>query len=91
MVAQSQSAHSVVVKLGASRQVAIPKRLHDRLGLKPGDYLEVAIERNRLVLTPKALVDKRIEEALEDLRNGRMIGPFDNAKSALRALRARTR
>ena len=49
-----------MVKVGISRQVAIPKRLHDRLGLKPGDYLEVAIDRNRLVLTPKAFVDKRI-------------------------------
>ena len=91
MGTQASSAHSAIVKLGVSRQVAIPKRLHDRLGLKPGDYLEVAIERNRLVLTPKALVDKRIDEALDDLRNGRMIGPFNDAKSAMRALRKRTR
>jgi len=26
------------VKLGVSRQVVIPKKLHDHLGLKPGDY-----------------------------------------------------
>ncbi len=28
------------VKIGASRQVVIPKRIYDQLGLTPGDYLE---------------------------------------------------
>lgn len=40
MKAQADKAPTTV-KLGVSRQVVIPKQLHDRLGLKPGDYLEV--------------------------------------------------
>jgi AbrB family looped-hinge helix DNA binding protein len=28
------------VKLGRSRQIVIPKKLYDVLGLAPGDYLE---------------------------------------------------
>jgi AbrB family looped-hinge helix DNA binding protein len=46
------------VKIGASRQVVIPKKIHDALGLSPGDYLEVDLDAGRVVLTPKTLVDK---------------------------------
>jgi len=31
------------VKLGMSRQVAIPKKIHDEIGLIPVDYLEVEL------------------------------------------------
>lgn len=46
------------VKIGASRQVIIPKRIYDELGLTPGDYLEVELHDGRLTFTPKTLVDK---------------------------------
>jgi AbrB family looped-hinge helix DNA binding protein len=79
------------VKVGVSRLVVIPKKIHDKLGLAPGDYLEVEVERGRVVMTPKALVDKRIEkrlaEGIGDLRAGRSHGPFDSAKEAVRFLR----
>ena len=79
------------VKIGVSRQVAIPKNLHDQLGLSPGDYLEVELRGHQLVLTPKQLVDRRLAEAVENVRGGRVHGPFDNAKSTMRALRRRAR
>ena len=46
------------VKIGVSRQVVIPKRLFDDLGLRPGDYLEVTLRDGSLLLTAKTLVDK---------------------------------
>ncbi len=46
------------VKIGVSRQIVIPKRLFDQLGLVPGDYLEVTLHEGSLVMTPKTLVDK---------------------------------
>ena len=84
------------VKIGVSRQVVIPKKIHDTLGLAPGDYLEVAVERGKVVMTPKALVDKRLEkrlekrlaESFEDFRKGRTSGPFSSAKAAIEALDA---
>ena len=79
------------VRVGVSRQVAIPKKLHDKLGLSPGDYLEVNIEDNRLIFTPKALIDKRLAESFEDYRKGRRHGPFATAKEAIRALHAGVR
>ena len=79
------------VKIGASRQVAIPKKLHDQLGLTPGDYLEIELRGGKLILTPKQLIDKRLEEAEDDVRRGRILGPFGTAKQAMKALHKRPR
>jgi AbrB family looped-hinge helix DNA binding protein len=79
------------VKIGASRQVAIPKKIHDELHLRAGDYLEIELHNGTLVLTPKALVDKHLEqrlsEALDDVKKGRLHGPFKSAKEVVQSLR----
>ncbi len=67
--------------------MAIPKKLHDELGLSPGDYLQVELEGERLILTPKALIEKRLAESLEDIRQGRVHGPFRSLPALLRSLR----
>lgn len=76
-----------VVKVGTSRQIAIPKKLYDQLKLEPGDYLEVELQGDHLILTPKELIDKRLAEGLEDIKKGRVVGPFKSAEDAMRALR----
>jgi len=48
-----------LVNLGVSRQVVIPRKLHDQLGLTPGDYLEVELKGRHLVLTSKMLIEKK--------------------------------
>lgn len=79
------------VKIGASRQVVIPKKIHDQLRLSPGDYLQVGVEAGRVVFTPKTLVDKyvqaRLDEGLADIRQGRVSRPFRSAKTLVRSLR----
>lgn len=87
MKTQLKRKPAVAVKIGVSRQVVIPKKIHDELGLEPGDYLEVELEGDRLVLTPKALVEKRIAEGLEDIREGRLRGPFRSVPALVRSLR----
>lgn len=88
MKIQSKTRRPVaIVKIGISRQVAIPKKLHDELGLSPGDYLQVELEGERLILTPKALIEKRLAESLEDIRQGRVHGPFRSLPALLRSLR----
>lgn len=86
------------VKLGASRQMVIPKKLYDDLGLAAGDYLEVELyEGNKLLVTPKELVDKhpeidrRLAEAEKDIKAGRVHGPFKSAHEVVKALRSGTR
>ncbi len=78
---------SAVVKIGVSRQVAIPKKLHDQLGLAPGDYLQMELDGDRLVLTPQAMIEKRLAEGLADIRKGRVHGPFSSVPELLRSLR----
>jgi AbrB family looped-hinge helix DNA binding protein len=86
------------VKLGSSRQIVIPKKLYDELGLSAGDYLEVELyEGGRLIVTPKELVDrhpeinKRLSEAEEDVRAGRVKGPFKSARETVDVLRSVSR
>jgi AbrB family looped-hinge helix DNA binding protein len=76
-----------IVKIRTNRQVTIPKKIFDELGLKEGEYVEVAIHGKTIVLTPKTLIDKDLEEALEDIEQGRVIGPFTTAAEAIRALK----
>ncbi len=86
----TQSTAPTTVKLGVSRQVVIPKKLHDRLGLKPGDYLEVEEQQGRVVMTPKKLIDSSVHaafrESMEDFKSGRYSGPFDTAEQATASL-----
>ena len=87
------------VKIGVSRQIVIPKRIHDELGLAPGDYLDVELARGKVVMTPKARVtkqfkaelDRRLAEGLADFDAGRSYGPFDSAKEAIRFLHTETK
>ena len=78
-----------------SRQVVIPKRIHDQLGLEPGDYLEVELEGDRVIMTPKALIEKRLAEGLaeglNDIRKGRVRGPFRSVRALVRSLRKATK
>lgn len=94
-----------ISKLGQRRQVVIPKDICDALGLETGDFVEVqhiqgtvVIKPKKLVdaedvLTPtqKAVIDARLAEGLEDIKQGRVLGPFDTAKEAMQALRAKVR
>jgi len=87
MKIQSKEARFMTaVKIGVTRQVVIPKKLHDKLGLVPGDYLEVELAGDHLVFTPKALVEKRLAESLADIRKGRVHGPFTSASAVVRSL-----
>ena len=47
-----------LVKAGRSRRVTIPKQIFDYLGLKEGDYIQVEVEKGRIVLTPVAVIKK---------------------------------
>ena len=71
-------------KIGQSYQVAIPRQISKRLGLKVDDYLDVRVGNHRIILEPQVLVPKdqayfytpewQADErkAAEDLRKGRV-------------------
>jgi AbrB family looped-hinge helix DNA binding protein len=46
------------VKVLRGGQITMPKELREVLEIKEGDILEVQMEKNKVVLNPKVLVDK---------------------------------
>ncbi len=46
-----------IVKININRQVTIPKRIFDEMGLKEGDFVEVTRNKNTVVVKPKKLVN----------------------------------
>ena len=50
------------VKIGASRQIIIPKKAYEALGLATGDYLDVIVKDGSLLMSPKTLVDKPVRD-----------------------------
>lgn len=73
-----------VVKVGKDNKVVIPKEVRERLGLKPGDFVQAKFERVVEVpytdepLGPKARAALR--EAQKDIEAGRVSGPFKTAE-----------
>jgi hypothetical protein len=49
------------------------------------------VERRRITLTPKSAVDRAIAQGLEDVRKGRLRGPFDTVDEMLDSLKGRKR
>ena len=85
-------------RLGAKRQLTIPRKAAERLRLRAGDVLEVRVEDDRMELVPMALVPRdqmwfwtpewqaREREADEDIRAGRAKS-FRSADELIRSLR----
>ena len=65
--------------------------MREKIGVAVGDILEAKVERGKITFTPKSLVDRGIEESLEDYRKGRFYGPFDSAAELIASLQAETR
>jgi AbrB family looped-hinge helix DNA binding protein len=72
-------------------QIVIPRSVREKIGVNVGDFLEAKVERGKITFTPKTLLDRGIEEGLEDLRQGRFHGPFDSAEETIAALRTELR
>ena len=57
MTVRNSAQSATVSRIGQRRQVVIPKRVFDALQLQEGDFVEVTVERGRLAMRPKRLVD----------------------------------
>ncbi len=71
-------------------QVVIPQSVRERIGLNVGDLLEARLERGKITFTPKSLVDRGIAEGLEDIKKGRVHGPYRSAAAAMKAFQQRS-
>jgi AbrB family looped-hinge helix DNA binding protein len=78
-----------LVKVREKYQVTLPASVRRKAGVAVGDLLDAQVKDTRITLTPKRIVDRDLALALEDVRKGRVYGPFRSAKEAVRALRRR--
>jgi AbrB family looped-hinge helix DNA binding protein len=86
-----------LARVGTRHQVVIPKAVFSKLGLAPGDYVEVSLRKNHAVLTRKKFVDDfpisdepigpktrlSIRRGRKEIKEGKGRGPFKNAKDLI--------
>ena len=75
-----------IVKLHKKGQVTLPIGLRKQARIAEGDLLDARIERGRITLTPKSLVDRQIAESERDYKEGRYYGPFGTAEEMIASL-----
>ena len=78
-----------LVKVRDKYQVTLPATVRRNAGIAIGDLLEAQVKDARITLTPKRVVDRELALALEDVKKGRVYGPFRSAREAVRSLRRR--
>ena len=90
-----------ITRISPKHQITIPREAFERLRLEVGDFLEVDVTEEGLLLIPKKLIPKdqvwfwtkewqeKEKEADEAITKGEISGPFKNAKELTRHLRKR--
>ena len=76
-----------LVTVKTKYQVTLPTSVRKQAGLSVGDILEAKVEGKKITLSPKSLIDRELALALEDVRKGRMYGPFASVDELMRSLR----
>ena len=78
-----------IVRIKTKYQVTIPTAIRERAGVNVGDVLEATVEKGKITLTPKSVVDRHIAESLSDYKAGRVHGPFDSVKEMMGSMKPR--
>ena len=94
-----KESHMELVKVKRNYQITIPQNLRRLIRLVVGDYVEVDIQDDTLVIRPVKVIhpdqeyfftkewQKKEGEAEKDIVDGKVAGPFENARDALKALK----
>ena len=88
-----------LIKVKKHFQITLPSNLRKNLRIAEGDYLEVEKQDSQLILKPVKMVptdeayfhtkewQKGEVQADKDRKKGDVLGPFDNLKNGLKALK----
>lgn len=88
-----------ITKISPKHQITIPKEVFEKLRLEVGDFLEVEVIEEGLLLIPKKLISKdqswfwtkewqeKEKEADEAIANGEISGTFESAEELIQHLR----
>jgi AbrB family looped-hinge helix DNA binding protein len=48
---------SAIMKISSQRQIRIPKKIMQLLNIETGDFVEIDIQQNEIILKPRKLID----------------------------------
>jgi len=94
-----KGSHMALVKVKQHYQITIPQELRKEFHLSVGDFVEIENENGEIVLRPVKVIrpdqeyfytkewQKGEARADKDIAKGDVIGPFDNIKDGLKALK----
>ena len=81
-------------------EVVVPRSIRRKAGIKAGDELEFRVSGGIINIVPKLpsaddeytpaqrrVVDREIAKGLEDIKKGRVHGPFNTANEAIASLK----
>jgi AbrB family looped-hinge helix DNA binding protein len=83
-----------LVQMKSGGRLVIPKEVREEAKIKEGDFLEVKVEKGKVIITPKMIVDrvelsekgeKMLEEALKEVKEGK-IRKFDQLEQLFKEL-----
>jgi antitoxin MazE len=88
-----------LMKIRKNYQITLPRDLRSKFNLAEGDYVEAETKDGCIVLRPVKVIQpdqeyfytrewqEKESEVDEEIRRGEVVGPFDNAKDAIKALK----
>lgn len=79
-----------VVKVKSHYLLTIPPKVRAQARVAVGDHFEAKVEGRTITLVPKRMIDRELALALNEVKRGRVKGPFPTAQATARALRRRT-
>lgn len=65
-----------LVKVKTKYQITLPSALRKKTGVKIGDIFEARVEKEEITLKPKRVIDRDIQESLDEAKAGKLYGPF---------------
>ena len=92
-----------LVKIRKNFQITLPHDLRHKFNLAEGDYLEIEIQNESIILKPVKVIrtdqeyfhtkqwQEKEAEVDEEIRRGDIVGPFENSKDAIRYLKTSQR
>ena len=92
-----------LVKIHRKGQMTLPSRLRSAIGIAEGDMVEASLQRGKIVLTPKMVIDRSkfptaddeytpaqrraLDERIAKARKGPYYGPFDTAEEMIASMK----
>ena len=90
----------MTITVQRNRALIVPPSVRRKAGLKAGDRVEFKVSGGLITIVPelpsandeytpeqRRIIDARLAKADDDIKNGRVYGPFDDVEDAIQFLR----